>query len=317
MKKSLVSLLCIISMGMLSAQTIEDGSFETKWASYAAESGNYLDYSYEDSLDLLMTLNVLYQLPADPLPGVLTAFRETSAQDGNYAIRLTSHYLGGFLLIPGALGTISNNFIEQFLSSEGVISVKKEFPFKPLALKGYYKYSPVSGDSAVIDMELFNGSTSIAKGKLMEYNTVSSWTSFDIPFIYSDTTLAATHIKLLFIASAGYNFDDLMSCVGQENTSLFIDNIYFDYGNGLTEPLLSNVKATVYPNPSSDFVTFDFNREVKGELIIYNISGAQVASINVNQPKVEYTNNNLSAGTYFYRLIDANKILVSGKFIVK
>jgi hypothetical protein len=317
MKKTLLSFFFIISIVTLSAQVIQDGSFETKWGTYAAESGNYLDYSYEDSLDLLMTLNILYQLPADPIPGELTAYRETDAQDGNYAIRLTSKNLGGILLVPGALGTISNNFIEQFLSSEGIISVKKEFPFKPLALKGYYKYTPVNGDSAAIDMELFNGSVSIAKAQKIEYNTVSSWTFFNLPFVYSDTTLAATHIKLLFVASAGYNFNDLMSCVGQINSSLYIDNIYFEYENGLTESLLPIVKVTVYPNPSTDFVTFDFNREVKGELVIYNISGAQVGTINVSQSKVEYRNSDLSSGTYFYRLIDSNKILVSGKFIVK
>ena len=317
MKKTLLSFLFIISMVALSAQAIQDGSFETKWGTYTAQAGTYLDYSYEDSLDLLMTLNILYQLPDDPLPGVLTAFRETDAQDGNYAIRLTSKYLGGYLLVPGALGTISNNFIEQFLSPAGTISVKKEFPFKPVSLKGYYKYTSVNGDSAAIDMELFNGSTSIAKAQKIEYNTVSSWTFFNLPFIYSDTTLAATHIKLLFVASAGYNFNDLMSCVGEINSSLYIDNIYFEYENGLTEPLLSAVKATVYPNPSTDFVTFDFNREVKGQLVIYNLSGAQVGSMNVNQSKVEYRNSDLSSGTYFYRLIDSNKILSGGKFIVK
>ncbi|MEG2071423.1 MAG: T9SS type A sorting domain-containing protein, partial [Bacteroidales bacterium] len=127
---------------------------------------------------------------------------------------------------------------------------------------------------------------------------------------------AITHLKLLFVASAGYDFNALENCVGKANSNFCIDNVAFSYDNGLTEPLISSVKAMLYPNPSTDIVNFEFNKEVTGKLIIYDVTGAQIAEIPVQDMKTQVTTSELSNGHYFYRLIEGKTILSSGKFTV-
>lgn len=203
---------------------IYDGSFEKKWKELTAERGKYWEYQTA----LFNTLNLLYELPIDPLPCEVTAFRSTDAQDGKYSIKLVTANLNGMLLVPGAFGTISPDFVGEFLN-DGGITVKKEFPYKPASLTGYYKYSPVEGDSAAIDMELFSNNKVIASKVLKIKNATDEWTAFTIPFEYTDDNAKPTHLKLLFISSAGYNFDDLQTCKGQANSTLYIDNVQFTY----------------------------------------------------------------------------------------
>ena len=107
---------------------IPDGSFEADWKEYSAEKGKYMDY-YSAAFT---TLNLLYELPDDPLPGKLTAFRSTDAQDGQYSMKLTTADLSGMILVPGAFGTLSRDFVGEFPNTGG-ITVKKEFKYKPVA----------------------------------------------------------------------------------------------------------------------------------------------------------------------------------------
>ena len=203
---------------------IPDGSFEADWKEYSAEKGKYMDY-YSAAFT---TLNLLYELPDDPLPGKLTAFRSTDAQDGQYSMKLTTADLSGMILVPGAFGTLSRDFVGEFLNTGG-ITVKKEFKYKPVALTGYYKYEPVNGDSAVIDMAIYNGTTEIATAVLKEKNAVSEWTPFTLTLNYTDASANATHLKLLFIASGCYDFSKLQECQGQVGSTLYIDNLKFVY----------------------------------------------------------------------------------------
>lgn len=203
---------------------IPDGSFENCWKEYKAERGMYLDFK----TSAFTTLNLLYELPDDPLPGKLTAFRSEDAQDGKYSMKVVTADLSGMILVPGAFGTISNDFVGEFLNTGG-ITVKKEFAYKPVALTGYYKYEPVNGDSAIFDMAIYSGTKEIATAVFKEKNTVSEWTPFTLTLDYTDQTANATHLKLLFIASACYDFEKLQECEGQVNSALYIDNLKFVY----------------------------------------------------------------------------------------
>lgn len=203
---------------------LPDGSFENSWVEFTAEKGKYLDFK----TSAFTTLNILYELPDDPLPGKLTAFRTNDAQDGQYAIKLVTADLSGMILVPGAFGTISRDCVGEFLNTGG-ITIKKEFSYKPVALTGYYKYEPVNGDSAVIDMAIYSGNKEIASALLKEKNTVSEWTPFTLTLNYTDPTANATHLKLLFIASACYDFSKLQECQGQVGSTLYIDNLKFVY----------------------------------------------------------------------------------------
>lgn len=292
----------------LSAQNIPDGGFETGWTQYEHTSGNYWDYQSS----LFYSLNELYE---EPLIGVLSTYRETeNPQSGNYALKLVSKAPPTF--IPGAIGTISPDFIQEFLDNGG-LDVRKNFSFteQPVALMGYYKYSPISGDSAAIDFAVYNGDVELAAYKKVEKSFVDNWTSFYLPLTYTTTDLP-NKVKILFVASAAYDFANLQNCQGRENSTLYIDNIAFAYASGLVEPLMNNFKVQLFPNPAVDCLNFTFGEDVNAELFVYSITGALVAKQNVQGTNYSLNLSDIETGTYFYRLISNNTILNSGKFAV-
>lgn len=291
----------------LSAQNIPDGGFETGWTEYEHTSGNYWDYQNS----LFYSLNELYE---EPLIGVLSTYRETDAQSGNYALKLVSKAPPTF--IPGAIGTISPDFIQEFLNNGG-LDVRKDFAFteQPVALMGYYKYIPISGDSAAIDFAVYNGDVELAAYKKVEKSIVNSWTSFYLPLTYNTTDLP-NKVKILFVASAAYDFANLENCQGRENSTLYIDNIAFAYASGLVEPLMNDFKVELFPNPAVDGLNFTFGEEVNAELLVYSITGALVTKQNVQGTQYRLNLSDIETGTYFYRLISDNTILTSGKFAV-
>lgn len=313
MKKTVLSLSLLLMSVSLFSQNISDGSFEN-WTENQSPRGVYLDYAN----NIFRTLNSLYEIPDDPIRTELTAFREASdVQHGQYAIRLESVSFDGIIFVPGAFGTIGDDVGAEFVA-EGGITVRTEFVHKPLYLNGYYKYLPVAGDSAAIELELYYYDLeSIAKTVFIEPDQVSNWKPFKIPINYTNDYTNPTHLKLIFSASAAYNFDDLENCRGQIGSKLFIDNLSFQYDpEGLEEPLLNRQTVKVFPNPASDIVKFDLGEENKGELVIYNLLGAEIARMSIENRIVEYNVSELVAGNYFYRVIDGKIITSSGKFIV-
>ncbi len=295
----------------ISAQNIPDGGFETGWSQYPHTSGAYWDYESA----LFYSLNELYE---EPLIGVLTTYRETSnPQNGSYALKLVSKMpLGSNIFIPGAIGTISPDFIQEFLDNGG-LDVRKDFSFteQPVALMGYYKYTPISGDSAAIDFAVYNGDVELAAYKKVEKSFVNNWTSFYLPLTYTTTDLP-NKVKILFVASAAYDFANLQNCQGRENSTLYIDNISFAYASGLVEPLMNDFQVQLFPNPAVDVLNFTFGEEVNAELLVYSITGALVAKQKVQGTHYHLNLSDIETGTYFYRLISNNTILTSGKFAV-
>ncbi|MDL2296549.1 T9SS type A sorting domain-containing protein, partial [Bacteroidales bacterium OttesenSCG-928-E04] len=315
MKKLILTIFVLSMSGFIVAQeNIEDGGFEAKWEKFNVSDrpdfSEYWDYSHSDEDDLVRTLNLLAVIP--PLPSLttkLTTYREESdVHGGKYAIKLVSVKFNDDLFVPGAFGTISNTFIDDFLGTDegegeaGSIGVTVDFASTsiPKRLTGYYKYAPVKGDSAVIEIEFYNNGEKIASGKMLEYSNVGTWTKFDIP-ITPIVDTPATEIRMLFISSAGYNFDDLMTCKGQVGSALYIDDIAFNYESSLKENILSDVQVKTFPNPASETVTFTFNQIMQGNLVIYNILGAEIATYPIHNDRIDISVNNLESGTYLFR----------------
>ena len=209
-----------------------DGQFELGFKKDAVDGVEFDNYANE----LLRTINDLHALDkALGGPGPLTTLKACSDIDSRYALKLVTGLLPGNedvppVLIPGAIGTLNNNFIREFLDN-GAISTKKPFTQKPIAFKGYMKYAPVAGDSAAIDIEIYNGNDVIGSGKLIQKSAIGSYTPFEVAIAYKPeaSNLSATHLKLIMSASAAYNFNDLMNCHGQIGSTLYIDRVWWQY----------------------------------------------------------------------------------------
>jgi len=305
-------------------QQIKNGGFET-WEQLESDYGKYWDFGVNRT-DMLRTLNSLYGLGLGAMfTTKLTSFRETQKEhvhSGQYSLRMQSVYLEkGDLFVPGAMGTISPDFINEFLDliDGGKIGVFAEFGSRPKGLKGYYKYTPVNGDSAAIEIELRDYNMNrVGSALWIEKNTVSEWTHFDIEINYTANESEVFELKLIFSASAGYNFDDLENCKGQVGSRIWFDDIAFRYEDvGLLEPLMDRTHSKVYPNPATTSITISFDKVLDGKLVIYNVLGAEVTVQAVSGNTVETNISHLASGSYFYRIIDGNLIRTSGKFLVE
>jgi len=76
--------------------------------------------------------------------------------------------------------------------------------------------------------------------------------------------------------------------------------------------------VTIYPNPFSASVTIminDASRINKAELRIYNVLGAEVMNTIVTKKITTLETSKLPNGIYFYKIIDNNKTIQSGKLI--
>jgi hypothetical protein len=319
MKKTLLSILMAVVMTVGAfAQDIPDGGFEN-WVHHSSQGG-YWDYESP----ILMTLNSLYEMNGVEMTTCLTAFREESnVHSGNFAIKLVSGWFGtNAIFVPGALATLNepegNDFVSDFLDV-GEINIKESFAFKPWRLTGYYRYEPAGDDQASIDMKFYFGNQVTSTCEKFFIQATPEWTAFDIATGLANSYFDVDKMSMVFSASADYNFANLEECTGVAGSALYLDDIAFRYDDdpmGLVEPLIPVVKTTVYPNPSADMIHFDFNKSVNARLVIYNISGAQIAEMNVNETRADYNVSNLSNGTYLYRIIEGNTILSSGQFAV-
>ena len=312
-KLSLFLFAVMISTALFAQNIIPDGSFENGWYKPANTVHNYDEYSS----DLFYTLN---ELSEEPEVDVVTAYKSTDAQSGQYAVKLVSRQVPGFILIPGAMGTISHDFIGEYLDNYS-LDARKDFVFtaQPQALQGYFKYVPVNGDSAAIEVGIYKDDNLLATKKFVTNEWFDEWTPFSVPLNYEDTTIIPNKVKILLVASAAYDFDNLEECAGQDGSTLLIDNISFLYkegsGVGITENLTNRLSTKAFPIPATDNVTISWGVERNLEIVVFNIAGAVVAKENVNGSAYIMNLSNMETGNYFYRLVDGNNIVGSGKFV--
>lgn len=179
---------------------------------------------YEEPAGYWATLNPLAKLGAP-----ITVSKTTDKHSGNYAVKLESKLWGPAsdtqsLLIPGLLS------IGVFITAEPFLVQGCKYTAKPSSLQGYYKYTSIQNDSAVIYAKIskFNQimgtSDTIAEAKFVIKNTVSSYQAFNINFNYYLPTLTPDTLCIVFVSSGGgQNFK------GQVGSTLFIDDIKLTY----------------------------------------------------------------------------------------
>jgi len=315
---SLFTFCLLFSVFTLQAQPhqLPDGSFETGWQEKGGHYGPYTEYETE----FLYTLNSLYAIKNDGGAADITAHKDgTNAQHGQNSIRLVSGAVpvGTDVFLPGMVGTINQEFVKEFLGSPtGAVTMTRDWDYDtPHFLEGWYKYNPVGGDSALIDIGFFTyGEGFVSKIILKE--TVNSWTKFtvSIPPQYWGETFK--DIRVLFVASAGVNFDKLMECKGQKKSTLWVDNVKLIYGNGITQDLTATLKAKAFPNPAAEVLNIELNENFVGTASVYNMSGSLVMESNVNGNQCQLNTSALASGNYIYKLMNGNTIFAQGKFVI-
>ncbi len=181
-------------------------------------------------------------------PSTSIVQKSTDAHGGSFAALMKSRTIVGNFV--GA--TLFTGYLNTTSPFAPIPMLGIPFTGRPVAMKGWYKYTPVGGDSSSIYIKLTKWNTTtntreqIGYIEKRDYTAVNAYTSFDMPINYSSNAIPDS-IIIVFSASAGAE-----QGVGQVGSSLWIDDVVLDYGaNAINEKTTTNA-ITCYPNPCTN-----------------------------------------------------------------
>lgn len=268
---------------------------------------NSTEIFYEPAGDWWTTLNHLASLG-----GPVTVYPTEDAHSGEYAAALETKMWGSFL-ISGLL--VSGSFI----MTEPYIAYGRPYTETPSAFKGWYKYTPVKGDSAGVGVILtkYNTETSqqdtIATAVSAITEQTDTYTEFEFEFEYRIDGVNPDTINVVFTSSGdGGNFQ------GEVGSILIIDDILLEYASGIHESLLQEFSINAFPSPSNNQLNLEFNTDHPGKLVchVYSIDGRVMESFPLTHKKCQLDVSDWSEGKYIVQACMDNSLVSSAKFIV-
>jgi len=237
---------------------------------------------------------------------------------GEYAALIQTRSILGRI----AAGTLfTGRFILDILNPLNSTQFGRPFAYKPLYLRGYYKYIPVNNDSCRIASFLTKWNSSskrrdtIAIASIIYEQsrlTVTTYTEFDIVYNYKSSQTPDS-ITVMFSSSAGgANFQ------GGIGSKLYIDEVPLEYYPLSIQRFIENTKVKIFPNPVIDFLILDTEADLNGSTFkIYNALGNVINTRKLQTGKNEIEIEGLPKGVYFYSIERPDGINESGKFIKK
>lgn len=320
-KLFLVAMTLLLFHSGYSQQQIPNGDLENWYNVPVSGTLNYDQPGTGPTDNWLATLNELASVPAPIGPGPVTVFKTTDAHGGTYAAKLVSQNFTMFpsdIFIPGMLGTC-----QMVMTETRALIGRACADCKPVKFTGYFKYEPVSGDSAaaVVLLSKWNTTTkhrdTLGVGFFLIKDAVNEYTKFEIPVYYFTSEVASDSISVLCVASAGFNAVSFTQGRGQVGSTLYIDDLALEYASGISQSLMPEVGVKTYPNPASRMMHVELSKQVRnGVFEMYDASGRQVGSVSCAQLKNIIAVDKLTAGTYYFRLVEGETLLNTGSFTV-
>lgn len=162
-----------------------------------------------------------------------TVTKTTDAFAGQYAAELKTaqHPINGDT-IPGVISVGPFNF------SGGFPFVPAPYTGTPTMINGMYKFSPVGGDIASLQIQFLQNGAQIGMHVESFTNPTMGYTSFSSPLV-----ITGQPDSIIFLVFSGDN----------PGSVLKLDELAFSGGNvGLDE--FNQMNVSIYPNPASDVV---------------------------------------------------------------
>lgn len=256
------------------------------------------------------------------------AFADSIVYDNQYYAPTTDAYSGTHALelrnawnfttntgIPGAVGNDEDTVFSAWGLFNPVPTYGTLFtPFSPINFGFYYKYFPVNGDSAFIQIALFDSSSNqIGEGTAIITGTQSNYTQIITPVNYS---------MLGFVASYSFTISNFYSVAPGSHsasfgTRLLVDAIGFNYAavSGITS-INNNDAIKLYPNPASEQLNIQSAINSEKPFYMYNVFGQLVMQGWLPTTHAAISLENMSDGFYTIELPDVVKT-ERHSFIVK
>ena len=186
-------------------------------------------------------------------------------------------------------------------------------------LRGFYKLSPVGGDSFFISAVLEKGNAGIAAGMFNDGGSVTTYKEFVVPIEYTTSETPDTGWIMMTVQPPE-------SSPHHVGTAFDIDDLSFSTTTGVND--LSNGLPKVfrieqnYPNPFNPTtgIVYDVPMQTHVRLTVFDVLGRKVtALVDEIQPagryKAVFDASSLPSGVYFYRF-NAGKFLEVKKMLL-
>ena len=226
----------------------------------------------------------------------------------------------GSSALQGATVTYSSVILAPTIAA-GTADVGFSINARNSSITGYYKFTPVGGDSLYISAVLYNGIAGIGAGFIAIGATVTTYSQFTLPIIYS-TGDTPNKLMLQFALRPG-------GTAYHAGTTFLIDDVTYGSATSVSEntsqaPAIFNL-AQNYPNPfnPSTNIQFTVPTEGKATLKVFNTLGQEVATLFNGEAaagtyhQVEFNASNLPSGTYFSRLEFDGKVQLKKMLLLK
>jgi len=97
------------------------------------------------------------------------------------------------------------------------------------------------------------------------------------------------------------------------NNAFYVSGILFGI-----ESITGNAIINCYPNPFNVQTIFEVNMEFMNSVLkVYNLLGKELKTQTIISPKTVFNRDDLSAGIYFYEIVNRSGNMVTGKFIIQ
>ena len=274
-----------------------------------ADFENWTAVAFEDA-DSWWSTN-FFLVASGQLPSVV---KSTDAHSGTYALSITTRTL---LMFGGDTLTLATNGVFGQDGPEG----GDAYNDRPEKLSGYYKYTPVGTDSALVYLRLQKWNTlthardSIG-GVMAKLGPASTYTKFEIPIDY----YLPDNPDSVVVALASSNFNSPNN-PAQPGSQLLVDDLAFEFPAGVSVPLnMAMTDPRIYPNPTKGqlFIEMAEKGSAETEIKLFNLIGKEVTDqivqrFDPNRNQYTLSVQGLEPGVYIY-MIQVNGKIQSGKF---
>ena len=260
--RGVILVLLFGTTAALAQPNIPNASFEA-WTLYAG-SGSFKDY--EEPNDGWSSGNGAIHVAANADP-VLE--KTTDAHSGSFAAKLITRRIFG-QVASGSMYT--GSFFLNLADPKS--SAKQGIPFaaRPARFLGWYKYTPVDGDSAVLRATFSRWSGTerqqIGEAKLTIYSGVAAWTQLNLSVVWTTEETPDT-VAVVFASSAGGEFFR-----GGIGSTLWVDDVAFSYEPVSVNEQVNSQTLVVWHSNASELEVL--GTAIGQAVVVYDVRGVEV-----------------------------------------
>ena len=284
-------------------------AFTLMFQKCAAQSGGELNLGFEEWQDSSFINSTIGLEPPFEVEGRALG-RLKKWGSWTYGLRTTDAYSGNFALVLSDWYGTREDYVAIGEDSKPTRNNCKDcgapIDFKPLILKGYYKFAllggvpsdSVSGNIEVYDSILLKRDT-IGEGTIVLPSTPDVYSMFEMPIDYSAQDLTPDTIILKVSLEAASSAQG----IGCGNCMYFyIDGLELLETTTSTGSTQKLQELNIFPNPAGRMVTVANKSPMSMNLMLTDLKGSSIGHFYLPPSQVhQFDMSALSTGIYFLR----------------